>query len=74
MRSFDPILASIVLLTLTGCGNGSSSPNQNPGDAGHSGQAGATSVRICDPGCDNVCDIDNGCSCVCTSATGGTGA
>jgi hypothetical protein len=71
MRSFDPLCASLVLLIATGCGNSSSSPAADPGDAGHSNQGGTTSISTCGSGCDNVCDITNGCSCVCASGTGG---
>ena len=64
--------AILLVIAAAGCSNGSSKPSDSGDAGGHGGLGGATSVSMCDPGCDYVCQASLGCDCVCSNAAGGS--
>jgi hypothetical protein len=72
---FLTALTAALALTFTlfaGCSEDQTATEKTP-DGGQGSQGGATSVSICDPGCENICHAETGCQCVCPVSTGGLG-
>gem|GEM_PF-2854358 len=69
LRAF-PKLLTMSLTVLLGC-QSEEAPAENAPDAGGYPKGGATSVSVCTPGCENICQPQSGCECVCPSGSGG---
>jgi hypothetical protein len=62
-----------ITFAIVGCSSHSQADHPDSGNSGGSAnQGGHTSVSDCDPGCENICQPDYGCQCVCNN-TGGSG-
>jgi hypothetical protein len=61
-----------IIFAIVGCSSHSQTDHPDSGNTGGSNQGGATSISDCEPGCENICQPDYGCQCVCNN-TGGRG-